>query len=499
MGAERTRRLLELTATLPGLTAVRHPGDPRVTGIAADTRALRPGRVFVAIPGTAADGHAYIRDAVERGAAAIVAERPPDGDVPVPTFVVEDSRTAFAELAAAWHDRPADRIPLVGITGSLGKTSTLSMLEAVLDAAGLCVGTIGSLGIRLGAKVESSRLTTPAPLTLHRALARFAAAAADLAAMEVTSHALVQRRIHGLAYQLGIFTNLVPLEHREYHGSFRRYVEAKMRFFDHLVPGAPLIYAVGDRVVRSLVRARDVHPVSCGPRGRVSVRIERLVLERGGTRVVVAVRAALPRVGGAVVAPVSIPLELRVLGRPNITNAVLAAGAGLCLGAAPDAVRDALSRFPAPWRRMQIVHRGRITVLDDTVGHPDSIGAVFEVAERIPHRRLRLVYAVRGRRGEEINRRDAETVAIWARRTGLATIVVTASEDETDDANRVSAAELEAFLGELRRYGIPCEYRDGLAAAVGRVLDAADPGDLVLLLGAQGMDRGAELMRERVG
>lgn len=499
MGVERTRRLGELTAGLSGVRSSPPADDARVAGVTDDTRALRPGEVFVAVPGSAEDGHAYIGEAVRRGAAAIVAERAPPGGVGAPTIRVEDSRIALAELAAAWHGRPADRLRLVGITGTLGKTSTLSMLESILTAAGVRAGVIGSLGIRMGDAVEATPLTTPGPLRLHAALARFAAAGADFAAMEVTSHALVQRRIHGLTFDLGIVTNLVPLEHLEYHGSFRRYVEAKACFFDHLRRGSPLIHPAGDRVIRALARGRSVEAVSCGRGGRVSVRIERLLLDRGGTRVLLTVRRRLPRVGGGEVRATAIPLELRVLGRTNVANAALAAVAALCLGASPGVVREALSGFPAPWRRMQLAHPGRITVLDDTVGHPDSIGAAFEVAARIPHRRVHVVYAVRGRRGEEINRRDAETVAIWVRRIRAETLVVTASEDATGEANRVAPGEREAFLNGLRRYGVAFQFLAGLGEAIDRALAVVAPRDLLLLLGAQGMDRGAELVRERVG
>lgn len=498
MVGERRGRLRELAERLTGLVGPPEGPDAYVAGVAADTRTLRPGEIFVAVRGNTQDGHAFIADAVSRGAAALVVEDAPEPPVPVPVLRVRDSHVALAELAAAWYGRPADRLRLVGITGSLGKTSTLSMLEAILAADGRRVGTIGSLGMRLGETLETTSLTTPAPIELHRALARFARARADLALMEVTSHALVQHRVHGLTFDLGIFTNLVPLEHREYHGSFRAYALAKTRFFDHVRSGAPLVYAVGDRVVRAILRGRGVRPVSCGPGGRVSVRVERLRLDRPGTRVVLSLRAPLERIDGVVIEPVRIPVELQVLGRPNIANAAFAATAALCLGVAPEVVGNALSQFRAPRRRMEIVYRGRFTVLDDTVGHPDSIGAVFEVAERIAHRALHVVFAVRGRRGEEINRRDAEVLAIWSRRLNLASLVVTASEDVVGRRNRATPAEREVFMDTLRRYGVAFEYEETLEHAVERVLAGVGPRDLVLLLGAQGMDRGAAFVRRRV-
>src|SRR5690606_5140809 len=222
------------------------------------------------------DGHRFLADAVARGALAAVVEAGSEVPAGVPALMVADTRVALAELGAAWYGRPADRLALVGITGTIGKTSVLSILAVILDRAGIPAGTIGSLGIRFGDTVRATRLTTPDALTLHSALAHMLAGGARLAAMEVTSHALVQQRVHGLRFGLGVFTNLTLLEHLEYHGSFRRYVEAKLRYFDHLERGAPLVYTAGDRLVHALVRdRRGARPVGCGPGGTVSVRAER--------------------------------------------------------------------------------------------------------------------------------------------------------------------------------------------------------------------------------
>lgn len=499
MEEEPRRELIELSRAVPAARVHGAAARVRVGGLATDTRRVREGDLYIAVRGTTHDGHDFVSEAVRRGAAAVVAERPV-GDIGVPVLQVPDSRAALVELAAEWHGRPAAALRLVGITGTLGKTSVLSMLEAILTRAARPIAAIGSLGVRSGdGRAPGPPLTTPDPITLHAALAEAVRRGMRAAAMEVTSHALDQGRVAGLEFGLGIFTNLTLLEHLEYHGSFRSYVEAKRRFFACLRPGAPLVYPAGDRIVRALIRGEDVTPVSCGAGGRVSLRIERLLLDRGGTRVVLTVREPIDRPVAGRVASGTIPLELKVLGRPNVANAALAATAALCLGAEPEAVRAALAEFPAPWRRMQIVHRGHFTVLDDTVGHPDSISAVFEVAGRIRHRGLHVVYAIRGRRGEEINRRDAETIAIWSRRVPLSTLIVTSAGDATDEANVVESAERDAFLGELRRKGCGFEHHERLEEAIGRVVERTGAGDLVLLLGAQGMNRGAAILRAAIG
>lgn len=490
------KRLSELLRNVAGARWDRHAhGDVRIGRVAIDSRDVRPADLFVAIRGTRADSHDRVGEAAARGAAAVVAEREV-ANPGVPVVRVPDSRRALAELAAAWYDRPAERLPLVGITGTLGKTSVLAMIEAILQRAGRSVGTIGSLGIRVGGETRETGHTVPPPLELHRALARMCEEGTELAVMEVTTHALSQERVHGLRYALGVFTNLVPMEHMEYHGTFEEYVAVKTRYFDYLSPDAPVIHLGGDRAVHALVEERGLRGVSCGGGPDAMLSVERRSMTTRASEVLLRVRRPLPRWDGGSVAPVEIPLSLPLLGRSNLNNAALAAAAALCLGADPEPIREALGALEPPRRRMQLLHEGRFTVLDDTVGHPDSITALFEVAERIPHRRLHLVFAIRGQRGEEINRQAAEALAIWAARVPVATLVVTRASGAADERNHVTPAERDAFISGLRDGGVAFHEVAPLRAAVETALERVGDGDLLLLLGAQGMDAGAAIVRE---
>jgi UDP-N-acetylmuramoyl-L-alanyl-D-glutamate--2,6-diaminopimelate ligase len=470
--------------------------DVEISGIAVDSRQVRPGDLFVAIAGTRVDGHALVTDALARGAAAIAVERDPPPAPGVPVVRAASSRQLLAELAAAWHGHPSDSLRLVGITGTLGKTSTLMMLASILEAAGRRIGTVGSLGIAVDGRTIGTGFTVPDPLVLHDGLARIVEAGAELAAMEVTSHALDQERVHGLTYDLGLFTNLVPMEHADYHGSFREYVSVKRRFLALLAPGAPLVYSSDDAVLRGVVRGRPVTPIGCGEGGGSVVRTETVELGPAGTRIRLTIRDPLPRVGGGDVEAQRIELALPLLGRSNVSNATLAATAALCLGAPAEAVAQGLAAFPAPRRRMEIVHRDGFTVIDDTVGHPDSVSSLFEVVGRLPFRRLHVVFAARGQRGEQINQLLGESLAIWMENVPPATVVVTRSGEAADERNRVEDAEWMAFRAPLQESGFAYESCDRLDDAVRLAIERAAPGDLVLLLGAQGMDGGAAVARE---
>lgn len=480
---------------------------PWITGITTSSEDVEEGTLFVAIRGTSTDGHSFIQDAVARGAAAVVVERdhprlePGGGSVAaIPVIRVESTRQASAELASAWYGHPASSMRLVGITGSIGKTSILSMLEGILAEAGARAGSVGSLGVHVdGETVSETGHTAPGPLLLQRELARLAAEDCEIAAMEVTSHALVQQRVHGLSFDLGIFTNLVPLEHSEYHDTFRDYAAAKRLFFDYLRPCAPLVYNVDSQVVRRLVHDSDAEPVGCGFGRAAMVRIDSATMAVDGSRFTLDVRRPLPRLGGDQVERGSIPLGLRLLGYSNIMNAALAATTALCLGVDPGAIRTALAAVPQQPRRLQLFHDGRFLAVDDTVGHPDSISALFQVVQRLDARRVHIAFAVRGQRGPRVNRHTAEALAIWSRQVPLGSLVVTRSEEAADERNQVEDEEAREVEGVLRRHGVPFSTRERLDETVREVMTAAGDGDLVLLLGAQGMDAGQELAREWLG
>lgn len=498
------RPLSELLSALKEPRSGTGPRDPgtAIRDITTSSDDVTDGSLFIAIRGTSTDGHQFVDEAVRRGAAAVVVESDYRGEPGVPAVRVEDTRRASAELAAAWYGHPAAGMRMVGITGSIGKTSILSMLEAILSEAGIRAGAVGSLGVHVdGETLGETGHTAPGPLLLHRELARIAGEGCDLTAMEVTSHALIQERVHGLQFDLGVFTNLVPLEHSEYHPTFRDYADAKRRFFDYLRPCVPLVYNVDSQVVRRMVHDSGAEPVGCGYGRAATVRIEPVSMDLDGTRCTLTVRRPIPRMDGGEVLPTSFPVALDLLGYSNMTNAALAATIGLCLGAEPDAIQAALASLERQPRRLQIIHRGRFTILDDTVGHPDSISAIFQLVERLDPSRVHIAFAVRGQRGERVNRHAAEALGIWARRVAVGTVVVTRSEDAADERNRVEEAESAAVEEVLGRQGVPFAVYDRLDEAIDAVLSAADDGDVVLLLGAQGMDRGGELahgwLRER--
>lgn len=464
-----------------------------------DSRQVRPGDLFVAQRGERTDGVRFVPEARSRGAvAACSATMLPD----FPTIIAPDPRAAVPRLAATLYGHPATRLRLVGITGTLGKTSTALLVQSALAASGVRVGVIGSLGVRHRGLVADTGMTTPDAPSIHRALRQMVDAAVTTAVMEVTSHGIALKRVAGLTFEVGALTNLVPDEHLDFHGTAEHYLRTKARFFDMLQPGAPLVISRDDGHVRKLVAdagiasLRPVIGVSVEGDPEADVAVRGLRCDAAGSVFALEIHRPLPRAGGGELGPTAIPLVLPVLGLHQVANAALAAVVALLAGGVPAGITESLAELAPIRRRMEVVRQASPTILDDTVGNPRSVDAVFATIRTVPHRSLRIAFGIRGSRGAGINRRLAEALARGVRGTGRPVqLVVTASEDSAGARDRVREEEREAVLGVLQGEGVAFGYEAALGTAVKRVLEGSGDGDLVLLLGAQGMDDAADMAR----
>lgn len=490
--ATRPQPLSEL-ARATGLAA--HGEDVMVRDLCADSRLVQPGDLFVAVPGSTHDGARFLADAVRGGAAAVCATAPVAG---VPTLVAESPRAALADLAAAFLGNPTRDVWLVGVTGSLGKTSTALLAQACMAGGGLRAGVIGSLGVRARGMVHDTGMTTPDALTLQRELRWMADEGVGVAIMEVSSHGLLLDRVRGVELALGIFTNLVPDEHLEFHPTPEHYVRTKLRFLELLRPGTPLVYNADDPLVRGAAVGRTAGPaigVSTAGDPAAEVLVRDAHSHAAGGDFTLVVTRELRTTDGATIPPGEHRFTVPLLGSQQVDNAALAVTAAMVAGVPVDDVARGLAATAPIRRRMEIVHPAAPLVIDDTVGNPRSIRQVQRLVTTIPARTLRIAYAVRGARGPTINEHCAEAIADLVQATD-ARLVVTASTDSANARNRVTDQELEATVAVLRARGVHFDLQPTLHAAIHATVDHAEGDDVVLLLGAQGMDDGAALVRE---
>jgi UDP-N-acetylmuramoyl-L-alanyl-D-glutamate--2,6-diaminopimelate ligase len=481
---------------------VRGGGDRSIAGVTEDSRRIAPGMLFVAVPGTALDGHDYIADAITRGAVAVAAERVEGIPANVAVIAVPSARAALATLAARFHGEPGRELRLIGFTGTFGKTSTSDILRALLDAGGQRTGVLGSLGGRFGTFHDPGHgLTTPAPPELHRTLRGLRETGADTVIMEVTSHALGMGRVDGLRFTGGLLAAIRPGEHTDFHRSYEDYVDAKRRLLDYLTPDALLAYDADNRAARDIARA---HPQSLGfsLEGRAADLVFRDVkIDPSGARftLIPGHFSSTPRENRCLApflercqAPISVASTL--LGRGHLRNVALALTYALAAGVDVHAAQQVLAGLQPLRRRMERYEAAGRTILDDTAAHPESFRATFEVAALLAHDRTAVVYAIRGNRGVDINRRNALALADLAAEHGIAPLILTASAGSVGPLDCVSPDEAEAARDALERKGQPYLWRDTLGDAIDDALERTAHGDLIVLIGAQGMNEGKALI-----
>lgn len=367
----------------------RRLGTIPLSLVCDDSREVRPGAIFVAHRGVRLDGHAFIGDAQARGAALIVAEHPVPG--PIPCCVVADGRKAVSALAAAWFGHPDQRLRLVGITGTNGKTTTAHLTAAVLAAAGLKAGVAGTLGLqhRPGEISPPLPWTTPPAVALHRWLAAEVRAGSDACVVEVSAQALSQRRVHDCAFDVGAITNLAR-EHGEFYASADAYAAAKAGLFRRLGALGKPAWAVRPAVLPypDLFEAASTVPcLRFGPGGEVRA-LE--VRPRGlaGTDL----RIALPACSEGVT------VALRLPGAHNVENALCAAAVGAALGIDPPVIAAGLEAVAAVPGRLQAVAAGGVRVLVDYAHNPAGLRALLRLLRAETPGRLVVVMGARGQR-----------------------------------------------------------------------------------------------------
>ena len=449
--------------------SVRGPRGVRVRGVSHDSRRVGVGDLFVAMRGKRFDGHDHVAEAVSRGAAAVVCERPVEQ--PVPQIVVPDGRRALAAVAAEVYGHPSRGLRMVGVTGTNGKTTVVHMIESVVRAAGGRTGVIGTLGARIGRRVASTGLTTPEASDLQRQLATMRAEGVDTALMEVSSHGLASHRVDSLRFEVAVFTNLGH-DHLDFHGSRENYYRTKARLFSPDRSSEAVIWA-DDEWGRRLAAACRIPVTTVGTGAGVEVRGE--LVSQSLTGVVMACRAE----------GIAFELETSMGGGHNGANALVAAAAALRMGYRPSQISEGIAALAPVEGRFEVVTEAPAAVVVDYAHTPGAIAAVIAAARRAARGR---VIAVIGAGGD----RDPSKRAEMAGAAGAADrVMLTSDNPRTEDPDAI-LADLSAGLAGRRHETDPDRGR-----AIGAAVGWARPGDVVLILG-KGHERFQEIGGERL-
>ena len=455
--------LAEIVAALRGaqLLAAEPVGAlPAITGLSADSRRLAAGMLYCAVRGAVEDGHRHVPAAVRAGAAAALVETP----VPValPQIVVTDGRRAAAVAAETWFGKPAARLDLVGVTGTNGKSTTVTLARHVLSALEP-MGSIGTLGAfdpaGLAVASEAGNLTTPGPIDLQATLAALVGRGARGVAMEVSSHSLDQGRVDGLVFRVGVFTNLTR-DHLDYHPNFEEYFRAKARLADYLAPNGLEVVNGDDAAWQKLRRGH--RRITFGEQGG-EVTARRITVDPGGSRF-------------ELVTPLgTAPVRLPLLGRFNVMNALGVAAAAWGMGVPVEAIAERLTQAPQVPGRMERIATRPCTVLRDYAHTPDALERALEALRPITPRRLLVVF---GAGGDRDRGKRAPMGAIAVRLADLA--IVTSDNPRTEDPERI-LNEVEAGMRGVDAK--PHVREPDRRRAIAHALSLAREGDTVLLAG----------------
>ena len=451
-------RLLEALEAADLLIGQRGTLPEQVQGLADDSRGVTPGSMFLAIRGSARDGHDYLATAAERGAAVAMVEDPERTALPV--LIVREGRKAAAVAAGAAYGDPSRELRMIGVTGTNGKSTTAGILRHLLDKPGSRSASIGTLGVLFGSEAEvvpgGAELTTPGPVELQRVLRELVDRNVKTVAMEVSSHSLDQRRIDGLSFDAAVFTNLTR-DHLDYHGTMDAYFAAKARLIEYLKPDGSAAINVDDPAWASLPTTRK--KIFFGEGARAHGRATEVRFSPGG-------RDWLLNFAGQV-----IPVRLPLIGDVNVHNALGAVAVGLTLGVPLEELARGLANLPQVPGRLEVIASDP-AVLRDYAHTPDAIGRSLNAIRPFTKGRIILVFGCGGDRD-----RGKRAEMGQAAEAGADFVIITNDNPRTENPEQI-LDDIEQGMSAGRHIRITKRK-----AAIAHALREARRGDVVLLAG----------------
>jgi UDP-N-acetylmuramoyl-L-alanyl-D-glutamate--2,6-diaminopimelate ligase len=449
----------------PALAGLTNP-NPTITGVAYDSRTVEPGSVFVALKGIHADGTAFVRQALDRGAVAIVSEPGAFAEVPVPWAVVQDARLALALMAAAFFRHPSTEMQVVGITGTNGKTTTAYLLSSIFEAAGVRCGVLGTVAYKIGDELREATRTTPEAPDVQRLLREMVDRGCGACAMEVSSHALALRRVDGTSFAAAVFTNLTR-DHLDFHEDMEHYFQAKRRLFEMLPRDRPSLLNLDDPRGPSLASIAG-RPVTFAIRRPADITPSPLSFSLAGLTFDV----RTPRG--------TLHLRSKLVGRPNVYNILAAVAAGVALDVPFNAIEQGIEALDGVPGRFQIVSSGKdgVTVVVDYAHTDDALRNLLETARPLARGRLITVF---GCGGDRDRTKRPLMGAVAGRLSDL--IIVTSDNPRSEDPGRIMEEIQRGITPDTRRESGQLLSIADRREAIEKAIELAKPDDVVLVAG----------------
>jgi UDP-N-acetylmuramoyl-L-alanyl-D-glutamate--2,6-diaminopimelate ligase len=452
------RRLAALLADDQALSS--DDGNTWIQGLTADSRAVQPGMLFAALPGAKSDGARFIAQALEKGAAAVLTGESFQGELPAPLIRVADPHAALAIAAARFYAQQPRTV--AAVTGTNGKTSVSVFLRQIWEAAGLTAASLGTIGIVGPGGASAGSLTTPDPVKLHETMADLAGDGVTHLALEASSHGLEQRRLDGVSFAAGAFTNL-SRDHLDYHVTLEAYFQAKLRLFDTLLPKGAAAIVDADHMqsarVREIAGARGLGFFSVGRAGE-TLKLHSVTRMHDGVRLDVEANGELRHVA------------LPLVGDFQVSNALVAAAMAMATGVEVGRALDALAGLKGASGRLELVgtHPSGAQVFVDYAHTPDALANALQALRAHATGRLMVVFGAGGDR--DPGKRPLMGEAAAANADAL---FVTDDNPRSEDPALIRRAVLAGAPGATD----VGDRREAIRAAVG----ALGEGDVLLIAG----------------
>ncbi|MCL2151377.1 MAG: UDP-N-acetylmuramoyl-L-alanyl-D-glutamate--2,6-diaminopimelate ligase [Oscillospiraceae bacterium] len=433
-----------------------------IHGVSFDSRTIMAGELFVAITGFQDDGHRYIGEAAAKGAVCVICEiEPDDASMHVPYVVVKDSRKSLADVSAAWFGYPADMIKLIGVTGTNGKTTVTALIKQVIEkCTGAKTGLIGTNGNKIGGRTLSAKRTTPESYEIHKLLRMMVDEGCKYAVIEVSSHALRLHRVHGIEFEVGVFTNLSP-EHLDFHDTMEDYAQVKSHLFSQ------------SRHTAINIDDKYAHTIAAAARGSVMTYS---IIDNSANLVGKCIKLGMDKVAFcALTIGKLIRTELRIPGVFSVYNALAALSAAMLLGIDIESAASVLQTCEGVKGRAEVVPTGKdFTVLIDYAHTPDALENIIQTSRGFARGRVITLF---GCGGDRDRKKRPLMGAVAARLSDIA--IVTSDNPRTEDPSEI----IKDILSGLENVKTLCKVIENRRDAICWALDNAQPGDVLILAG----------------
>lgn len=433
-----------------------------IQGLSADSKNIRPDFIFVAVRGHKLNGDQFITEAVSRGAKVIISQDDFSVSGDVKKILVKDTRIILPKLAGNFFENPGQKLKIIGVTGTNGKTTITYLLDDILTKAGFKVGLIGTIQYRLNQRIIPASNTTPGPIEIQGFLKEMADHNLDYAVIEVSSHALDQHRVDQINFETAIFTNLT-LDHLDYHKNFENYFLAKAKLFDKLKPGAKAIINIDDPYGLKLKNKIKKNILSYALNQKADIYAQDIKLTLEGSEFLVITPAG------------SFGLKSKLIGLHNVYNILAAVGAAVALNIRLEVIREFLSLSQGAPGRLEAVEEGQpFKVFIDYAHTDDALKNVLTILSQVKKQKILLLFGCGGDRDKTkrpLMAKAASQFADW--------IVVTSDNPRREEPQQI-INEIESGLPRgFKNYSKILDREE----AIEKIISLAQKNDIILIAG----------------